>query len=309
MARALRRHIADDSLGGSHAAGIGLQQTNEAAAEAKSGLAEVDRIQRRPPQVPDRSPAAKVAPDQDRPDLCRRAAGHRDQVGHGDAVLDLVDAGESHRSGDGDQRGSACPAAACFAVPGVAEARNECCVGQALDVLHQGRVAPNASLERTLERGGGPGVARVQVVDNRARLARYVAARRLHQPDRNRIAPAAFGDRAAHGAHRFSVLASNVDDKLVSADCRAGENPAVNHQVRSEMHERPILRAARLTLRAIRDDHGTAARPLGHAPPLAPHGESGSAAADQAAALDRGDDPREPGRSRQLAEARPVLVP
>src|SRR5207244_10325023 len=56
LARALRRHIADNSLGGSHAAGIGLQQTDEAAAEAKSGLAEVDRIQRRPPQGPDRSP-------------------------------------------------------------------------------------------------------------------------------------------------------------------------------------------------------------------------------------------------------------
>ena len=45
LASALRRHVADDLLGCAHAAGIGLQETEQAAAEAKPRLREVHRVE------------------------------------------------------------------------------------------------------------------------------------------------------------------------------------------------------------------------------------------------------------------------
>src|SRR5207237_10935292 len=106
--------------------------------------------------------------------------------------------------------------------------------------------------------------ALVQVVADRRRLAGDVADRRLYQPDRDAIPPDALGDGATHGAHRIPVLAPHVHDQLLGADRLRRDEPAVDHQVRAEMHERAVLRDEGLTLGAVGYDIRTVDCPYGY---------------------------------------------
>ena len=83
-----------------------------------------------------------------------------------------------------------------------------------------------------------------------------------------------------------SMLRADVEDDLVGIDRIRGEDRAVDHEVRSVGHERPVLEAGRLALGAVHDDDRPAARALGDRPPLAPDRETGTATTEEAARLE-----------------------
>ena len=81
------------------------------------------------------------------------------------------------------------------------------------------------------------------------------------------------------------MVFANVQDQLIGCDGTSGENTPVDDQVRPQGHQRSVLEAARLSFRAIGDHDGATGTARRDVPPLGADREAGTAAAEQAAAL------------------------
>ncbi len=143
-------------------------------------------------------------------------------------------------------------------------------------------------------------------MDRRGLLAGDVGVGGVDQVDRDpQVAPLA--ERAPDRFPRVPMARADVQRDPVSADRVGRQQRAVEHQVRPEPEEGPILGAQRLAFRAVGHDDRPAAGLPGNRSPLAPDREAGAAATEQAARLEGGDDGRRGGAERHPAQPGEVL--
>ena len=86
----------------------------------------------------------------------------------------------------------------------------------------------------------------------------------------------AFGERSLHGGERRARTARNAYVHLVGADHRGREHRPVEHEVRRDGQQQPILDARRLAFDPVGDDERPARR-LPHGLQLAMGGKPGAA--------------------------------
>ena len=162
-------------------------------------------------------------------------------------------------------------------------------MSERLDVLDQGGSTPDPANERP-RAGRRDRRTTVQQMDEGTFLPRHVAGRDRHDADAHaspsdrRTLPHGGLDRAP-GTRRGGV---HTDDHLVGIHGGGGELRAVEHEVRAERHQDPVLLARRLPLAPVHDDERTA---LPTADRAHLHGgrERGAAAASQTCGVDRVD--------------------
>ena len=82
----------------------------------------------------------------------------------------------------------------------------------------------------------------------------------------------------------------DIKDDGLGADGVRCQKSAIDHQVWTTGHQRPVLEAGRFAFRAVHHQGGMAAGPLGNRPPFATDRESGAASTEDAGVLQLSDE-------------------
>ena len=130
-------------------------------------------------------PGAEVAAQEKRLHVGGEAPGVADERPKRTAERDLVHAGNADRTGERDERGPRLVDRPDRAKPLRAEAHDEPEVRERLDVLHQSRSTPDASLERPRRRERRECRAAVQELDERRLLTRDETVGDRHDTQRH----------------------------------------------------------------------------------------------------------------------------
>ncbi|CAB4871698.1 unannotated protein [freshwater metagenome] len=125
-------------------------------------------------------------------------------------------------------------------------------MGEGLGVLHEGRTAVHAPLERArpVHRRG---LAVARPVGQGALLAGDIAGRRRDELDPNRVGASLLEHAVEHGHERRAAVHGQVG--ICRADRRGRRLDAVEHEVRGVREQHGVLAARRLALHGIGDHH------------------------------------------------------
>ena len=133
-------------------------------------------------------------------------------------------------------------------------------VSERLDVLDQGRAAPDAAFEGSGRHEGRLRRSRIEEVHKGALLADEVAVGDRDHSRGDSVEVGALSDRAREGGERLGVAGLDADDRLVRVHGSGGQGDAVEHEMGREAQQRGILLARRLTLDSI-GEHDLAPAP------------------------------------------------